>query len=218
MCVWRSTRPGRTSHGRRSWSGGGPGPSADPSGLSGASAQSDRPGRSGRAGPRGPRRPRGIASRRPPAGSGPAPAAGTAGRQRKRWHRHVQSSSGERTLTPVPRGHLALPGLLAGPESSERRDEPARALRHVLRPSGPDRAADPGGRRPERTIGWGITMAGPGAGPGVVDGNVYERAVRRFREARIVMPTFAAARRPRLDPRRDRGTPGRASTPTRPTR
>jgi cysteine synthase A len=33
-------------------------------------------------------------------------------------------------------------------------------------------------------------MAGPGLEPGVVDGNVYARAVRRFQEARILMPTF----------------------------
>ena len=34
-------------------------------------------------------------------------------------------------------------------------------------------------------------MAGPGLEPGVVDGSIYDRAVRRFRDAGIVMPTFA---------------------------
>ncbi len=34
-------------------------------------------------------------------------------------------------------------------------------------------------------------MAGPGPEPGVVDQNVYDGAVRRFRDAGIVMPTFA---------------------------
>ena len=37
----------------------------------------------------------------------------------------------------------------------------------------------------------GHAMARPGLEPGVVDTTVYDRAVARFREMRILMPTFA---------------------------